>query len=57
MRLPKTTLGFGVGIVGGVVGLVLGSIRMPAMILRGNPQTHNRSSLALRFISLLLIRI
>ena len=28
----ESTIGFGVGLLGGMVGLVLGSIRMPAMI-------------------------
>ena len=30
--MKETIIGFGVGLLGGTVGLVLGSIRMPAMI-------------------------
>jgi uncharacterized membrane protein YfcA len=44
----ESTIGFGVGILGGLVGLVLGSIRMPAMIsiLKMEPTTAIGTNLA-----------
>jgi hypothetical protein len=44
----ESVIGFGIGILGGMVGLVLGSIRMPAMIsiLKMEPRTAVGTNLA-----------
>ena len=44
----ESVIGFGIGIVGGMVGLVLGSIRMPVMIsvLKMEPRTAVGTNLA-----------
>jgi hypothetical protein len=44
----ESVIGFGIGILGGMVGLVLGSIRMPAMIsiLKMQPRTAVGTNLA-----------
>ena len=44
----ETIIGFGIGVLGGLVGLVLGSIRMPAMIsiLKMEPRTVVGTNLA-----------
>ncbi|MGC1131518.1 MAG: sulfite exporter TauE/SafE family protein [Nitrososphaeraceae archaeon] len=44
----ESVIGFGIGILGGMVGLVLGSIRMPAMIsiLKMEPRTAIGTNLA-----------
>jgi uncharacterized protein len=44
----ESTIGFGIGILGGLVGLVLGSIRMPAMIsiLKMEPRVAVGTNLA-----------
>jgi uncharacterized membrane protein YfcA len=44
----ESVIGFGIGILGGLVGLVLGSIRMPAMIsiLKMQPRTAVGTNLA-----------
>ena len=44
----ESIIGFGIGILGGTVGLVLGSIRMPAMIsiLKMQPRTAVGTNLA-----------
>jgi uncharacterized membrane protein YfcA len=44
----ESAIGFGIGILGGMVGLVLGSIRMPAMIsiLKMEPRTAVGTNLA-----------
>jgi uncharacterized membrane protein YfcA len=44
----ETIIGFGIGVIGGLVGLVLGSIRMPAMIsiLKMEPRTAVGTNLA-----------
>ena len=46
--LLESVIGFGIGFLGGLVGLVLGSIRMPAMIsiLRMNPSIAVGTNLA-----------
>jgi uncharacterized membrane protein YfcA len=46
--LLESVIGFGIGILGGMVGLVLGSIRMPAMIsvLKMEPRTAVGTNLA-----------
>jgi hypothetical protein len=38
----ESLIGFGIGILGGLVGLILGSIRLPAMvsILKMDPSRH-----------------
>lgn len=48
-RLVEMSLGFGIGLFGGVVGLVLGQLRLPAMIqvLRMDPRIAAGTNLAI----------